>query len=88
MVDENNVCSSLLFDDILYCSIRDKVMCTCNRVNKDSKLINIILSPSRWQFLYVIRLNDYSVLQTTCKFIKLNLDEDVTDISLRMDNFI
>ena len=80
--------SALLIDDLLHCSIGDKVAYSRDGVNEDGDLINIVLDPSRTQLLYTFRFKDNTILQTTHEFLKFTAEEDVADIPLTTDDYM
>ena len=69
-------------------SISDKVWYMKDGVNKNRTLIDIILNPSQIQFLYILRCDNNKVLETTCKFLKFKVDEEVSKIPLITEGYI
>ena len=47
---------------------------------KDGKIFNMLLDPSKMQFLHTIKCKDHEVIQTTREYFKLISDEEVRAI--------
>ena len=68
-------------------TIGDRVIRTRDGVEKQGKLVNVLLDPRRTQITYTIKCDGQKIIQTDREFVKFDGEVDVSNIPQTTDNF-